>query len=100
MEARIEKIIIDTLKELNEELENDAFLNPNFKTKLYGANGAMDSWALVSFIADLEDKISDEFEKDIVLADEKAMSAKTSPFRNIESLASYIKSLLENWHLF
>lgn len=96
MQEKIEKIIIDTLKELNEELENDSFINPNFKTKLYGANGAMDSLALVSFIADLEDKISDEFEKDIILADEKAMSAKTSPFRNIESLTSYIKSLLEN----
>ena len=96
MQEKIEKIIIDTLKELNEELENEAFLNPNSKTKLYGGNGAMDSLALVSFIADLEDKISDEFEKDIILADEKAMSAKTSPFRNIESLTSYIKSLLEN----
>ena len=96
MQEKIEKIIIDTLKELNEELENDSFINPNSKTKLYGANGAMDSLALVSFIADLEDKISDEFEKDIILADEKAMSAKTSPFRNIESLTSYIKSLLEN----
>lgn len=96
MQEKIEKIIIDTLKDLNEELENEAFLNPNSKTKLYGGNGAMDSLALVSFIADLEDKISDKFEKDIVLADEKAMSAKTSPFRNIESLTSYIKSLLEN----
>ena len=96
MQEKIEKIIIDILKELNEELENDYFINPNSKTKLYGGNGAMDSLALVSFIADLEDKISDEFEKDIILADEKAMSAKTSPFRNIESLASYIKSLLEN----
>ena len=96
MQEKIEKIIIDTLKELNEELENEAFLNPNSKTKLYGGNGAMDSLALVSFIADLEDKISDKFEKDIILADEKAMSAKTSPFRNIESLTSYIKSLLEN----
>ena len=96
MQEKIEKIIIDTLKDLNEELENEAFLNPNSKTKLYGGDGAMDSLALVSFIADLEDKISDEFEKDIILADEKAMSAKTSPFRNIESLTSYIKSLLEN----
>ena len=96
MQEKIEKIIIETLKELNEELENDYFINPNSKTKLYGGNGAMDSLALVSFIADLEDKISDEFEKDIILADEKAMSAKTSPFRNIESLTSYIKSLLEN----
>ena len=96
MQEKIEKIIIDTLKDLNEELENEAFLNPNSKTKLYGGNGAMDSLALVSFIADLEDKISDEFEKDIILADEKAMSAKTSPFRNVESLTLYIKSLLEN----
>ena len=96
MQEKIEKIIIDTLKDLNEELENEAFLNPNSKTKLYGGNGAMDSLALVSFIADLEDKISDKFEEDIILADEKAMSAKTSPFRNIESLTSYIKSLLEN----
>ena len=96
MQYKIEKIIIQTLKELNEELESDAFLNPNSKTQLYGGNGAMDSLALVSFIADLADKISDDFEKDIILADEKAMSAKTSPFRNIESLTSYIKSLLEN----
>ena len=66
MQEKKKKIIIDTLKELNEELENDAFLNPNSKTQLYGGNGAMDSLALVSFIADLEDKISDEFEKDII----------------------------------
>ena len=37
----------------------------------------------------------EEFEKDIVLADEKAMSIRTSPFRNVESLTSYIESLLE-----
>jgi hypothetical protein len=28
------------------------------------------------------------------------MSVKTSPFRNVESLSSYIKELLENWHQF
>ena len=95
MQYKIEKIIIQTLKELNEELENDAFLNPNSKTQLYGGNGAMDSLALVSFIADLEDKISDEFEKDIILADEKAMSQRTSPFRSVETLTNYIQKLLE-----
>ena len=55
----------------------------------------MDSLALVSFIADLEDKISDEFEKDIILADEKAMSQRTSPFRSVETLTNYIQKLLE-----
>lgn len=94
IEKQIEKIIIDTLKELNEELENETFTEPNSTTKLYG-NGGLDSLALVSFIADLEEKISDVFEKNIVLADEKAMSARTSPFRNVETLTSYIKTLLE-----
>ena len=96
MQDKIEKIIIETLVELNEELENESLENPNSETKLYGANGGLDSLALVSFITDLEEKISDAFDKEIVLADEKAMSAKTSPFRNVESLTLYIKSLLEN----
>ena len=96
MQQKIEKIIVEALVELNEEIENENLNNPTSETKLYGGSGALDSLELVSFIADLEEKISDEFVKDIVLADEKAMSAKTSPFRNIESLTSYIKSLLEN----
>ncbi|MDY0238318.1 MAG: hypothetical protein RBS42_05640 [Campylobacterales bacterium] len=93
--AKIEKIVIDILKEFNEELENEALNNPTSKTKLYGTNGTLDSLALVSFITDLEESISDEFDKEIVLADEKAMSATTSPFRNVESLTNYITKLLE-----
>ena len=95
MQEKIQELIIETLKEFNEELENEALENPSLKTKLYGASGALDSLALVSFIADIEERVSEEFESDIILADEKAMSAKTSPFRNVESLSLYIKSLLE-----
>lgn len=95
MKDRIEKIVIDTLLELNEELELKSLAVPTLKTKLYGASSELDSLALVSFIADLEEKVSEEFNKDIVLADEKAMSQKTSPFRNVETLSLYIKSLLE-----
>lgn len=95
MTEKVESIIFEALKEINEELEQESLNNPTSKTKLYGANGALDSLALVSFIADLEELISEAFEKDIVLADEKAMSQKTSPFRNVESLTLYIKQLLE-----
>ena len=96
MKEKIEKIIIGTLLELNEELENPSLQNPDSKTKLYGTSDGLDSLALVSFITDLEEKISDDFDKEIILADEKAMSAKTSPFRTVESLTLYIQSLLEN----
>ena len=51
--------------------------------------------ALVTLIADLEARISDEFDFDIILADEKAMSQRTSPFRNIATLTKYIEQILE-----
>lgn len=95
MTSKIEKVIVDSLLELNEELENNELNNPTKETKLYGGNGVLDSLALVSFITDLEERISDEFDEDIILADEKAMSQRTSPFRNVEALTIYIKKLLE-----
>jgi acyl carrier protein len=95
MTSKIEKVIVDSLLELNEELENSELNNPTKETKLYGGNGVLDSLALVSFITDLEERISDEFDEDIILADEKAMSQRTSPFRNVEALTIYIQKLLE-----
>lgn len=92
---QIEKILISCLEELNEELENENLNNITKETKIFGNNGALDSLALVSFITDVEDRISKELGHDIVLADEKAMSQRTSPFRNIETLSVYIQKLLE-----
>lgn len=96
MKTKIEQIIIETLQELNEELENKELENPTKETRLYGSNSALDSLGLVSFITDLEEVISDKFDKDIVLADEKAMSQRTSPFRNVQSLTLYIETLLKD----
>lgn len=95
MKNKIKKIIIEVLASLNEDLKNKTLNNPTEDTKLYGSNEALDSVALVMFITDLEDRISDEFRKDIVLANEKAMSQRTSPFRNILSLTVYIQKILE-----
>lgn len=57
--------------------------------------GNLDSLALVSFIADLEEIISKKFDLNIILADEKAMSAKNSPFKDVSTLSLYIKNLIE-----
>ena len=95
MTDKIKKIIIDLLIELNDELENNQLDNPTKDTKLYGGDGVLDSLALVSFITDLEERIADDLDEEIVLADEKAMSQRTSPFRNVESLTIFIQKLLE-----
>ena len=95
MTNKIEEVILNSLIELNEELENNPLGSPSKETQLYGGGGALDSMALVSFITDLEEIISEKFDKNIILADERAMSQKTSPFRSVESLTRYIKKLLE-----
>ena len=95
MRNKIKEIIVKSLLDLNEELEYKELNNPTEETRLYGGKGLLDSLGLVSFTTDLEERISDEFDKDIILADEKAMSQRTSPFRDVKSLIIYIQKLLD-----
>lgn len=94
MEEKIKNIIIKALQNLAEELENKNLTHPNDTTKIYGIDGNLDSLALVSFITDLEEMIDAEFGKNITLADEKAMSSRNSPFKDVASLTQYIQNLL------
>lgn len=89
------KIVIDTLIEIGEQENNKALLEVNEKTKLFGANGVLDSVGIVFLIAELEENIDEEFDIQVSLADEKAMSRATSPFRNVEALAKYIQEIVE-----
>ncbi|CAI2308282.1 hypothetical protein [Vibrio parahaemolyticus] len=88
-------LILSTLHEMGEDEDNEALIEAHAKTKLFGTNGALDSVGIVFLITELEEKISDEFDIDVTLADEKAMSQVTSPFRNVETLAKYISQLVE-----
>jgi acyl carrier protein len=79
---------------MGEDDDNEALINAHEKTKIFGTNGVLDSVGIVFLITELEEKISDDFDCDITLADEKAMSQVTSPFRNVETLAKYIEQLV------
>jgi len=94
MEKKIIELISQSLRILNEEWQNPKLENVDGKTRIYGAEGSIDSLGLVMLIADLEDRLVAEYGKEIVLADEKAMSQKNSPFRTVESLGSYIAQLI------
>lgn len=65
-------------------------------THLYGAHGVLDSLGLVQLIAELEDEIYNLSGLSVTIADERAMSLKFSPFRNVSSLADYIVTLLND----
>lgn len=95
MNENVFKIVVGAVKDLNEELLNHDLEEPTKETKLYGANGSLDSLALVSLISDIEQNVSDFFGREIVLADERAMSLRMSPFRSVGTIVKYIESLLE-----
>lgn len=94
MKEIIERNIFSVLKELHEDFQKPELENITIDTPLFGPNGCLDSINLVVFIAELEQVISVELHKVIILANEKAMSQKISPFRSIRSLTAYIEKLL------
>lgn len=95
MKHEIVELICEALRELNTGNAKPELSAPNLETRLVGEKSALDSIGLVHLIVDLEEKIADKFGREIVLADERAMSLRQSPFRRVESLADYIVELLE-----
>ena len=92
--ADIEALIIESVQLLAEDFEIEVLQQPNSDSRLYGEGGALDSMALVNLIADVEDAVSEKFGASIALADEKAMSAKNSPYRTVASLTEAVMERL------
>ena len=95
MRERVLGIVRSAVDDLNEELGYDELRNPNETTGLHGNEQGIDSLSLVSLIVDLEGQISAAFSADVVLADEKAMSSRNSPYRTVGTLVDFIVQRLE-----
>ena len=94
MREMIINTILDSINEYNDGLSKNDQISSDLGSSIYGGSSNLDSMGLVSFIVGLELSIEDEFDQSISLADEKAMSQKSSPYQNINSLADYISKLL------
>ena len=94
MKNKVIKTILETINEYNDGLSKNDQMSSNLDSSIYGGSSNLDSMGLVSFIVGLEQSIEDKFDQSISLADEKAMSQKSSPYQNINSLADYILKLL------
>ena len=79
----------------NEQADADKQIVKTPETALYGANSVLDSLRLVILVVAVEREVEDEFGVSVVLASERAMSQRRSPFLNIASLAEYIAQLLD-----
>ncbi len=92
---RVTDLVYAAIRDLGAELKKPELSQPNLEMRLIGSSSLLDSMALVSLITDLEGRIAIEFGKDVILADESAMSAYRSPFRSVRALTEHIRNLLE-----
>lgn len=93
--SQILNTVYAVMTELNEELEDGGKLKLKESTLLFGRNSNLDSLGLVKLIVGVEQRVLDEFNIEISLTDDKAMSQARSPFKTVRSLVDYICSLLE-----
>jgi hypothetical protein len=90
----ISKLIIETVEGYAEENSISVKKPCSLETRLFGGDSLFDSIALVSLIVRIEEVVEEKFDKSIILADEKAMSRRTSPFSNISNLSEYILEII------
>ena len=93
--AQVESAVLAAIEELNQDLPKGAVLEPVPDTVLFGRGSRLDSLGLVNLIVAVESSLADELGVEITLADEKAMSQASSPFRTVSTLVDYIVRRLE-----
>lgn len=89
-------VIYKAIDEVNEQQDDDALkIEKTLATEIFGQKGTLDSLGLVNFIVVLQEIVADEFDVEIMLADERTLCQENCPFRTVEVLADYILELIE-----
>jgi acyl carrier protein len=94
----VNKLILSSLHEILLEKHEEEQLPMPFvdeSTRLIGRKSVLDSLALVTLIVNVEQKLMDDYDIAVTIADERAMSQEKSPFRTVESLSGYIFMLIQ-----
>jgi len=95
MKQKIQQLIIDAINEINETLDTPLQSELGSKCSIYEQSTGLDSMSLVSLIVNIEQRLEDEYGVGVILANEKSMSQRNSPFRNVEALTAHAQQLLE-----
>jgi hypothetical protein len=91
-EAAVQEVILEAMRLANLARDNGAQLEVSAQAPIFGPDSALDSLGLVALLLDIEDGLR-AIGCDVVLSDERAMSQKRSPFRNVPALVAYIMSV-------
>ena len=89
----VREILFPVVDEARGTIPSAASLEKRLDGPLFGDSG-LDSLGLVRFIVMVEDRIEDLTGIRLSLASDRAMSRRTSPFKNLQTLADFIRECL------
>lgn len=93
-EQQVLELVLATIRHEADDLGYDHLREVKADSVLYGSEKGVDSLSLVRLIAAVERASEVRFGKRVVLADEKAMSMRNSPFRSPATLAGLLHQRL------
>ena len=96
MRNKIFSLVEAAISELNEELQYDSLANVNEETVIFGGGDGIDSLSLAALVVGLEIDVEQEFGRQVLLADERAMSMHNSPYRTVGSMSDLILARLQD----
>ena len=87
------KLITEILEVVLAEQDEPVPAQIDANTVLVGHDAVIKSLGLVTVIVELEQRLEEDHDLYVTLADERAVSRKHSPFRTIGTLADYVRTL-------
>jgi len=88
------ELVRSVVRQMSGELGYDDLEDAAAETPLFGDANGIDSLSLVRIVAEVERAAEDRFDKHVVLADERAMSRRSSPYRTVGTLAELLEERL------
>jgi acyl carrier protein len=90
-----QSVVIRAIRTVFEQNGDPVPQNLTSDTVLVGPDAVIDSLGVVSLIVEVEQIVEAEHNASIILANDKAMSAKNSPFRTVGVLAQHVIATIE-----
>ncbi len=89
------KIVLESLNEVFVQIGAAPPDSVTEDTVLVGTDAVLDSLGVVQLIVEVEQRVEQEHSVSVTLANDKAMSARNSPFRTVGVLADHVIATAE-----
>src|SRR5262249_40376743 len=88
------EIVLTSLQEVFVQSGLDAPATINDDTVLVDKNAMLDSLDVMALIVEVEQRVENDHDVSVTLANDKAMSAKNSPFRTVAVLSDHVVAMV------